>query len=72
MASQRLSDPLSRCLIMVLAETGDVYAGAHRYFWPPTKFFQDRVGFPVDRVSDNFTQHWRKFKSMSAVTGGNH
>ena len=57
---------------MVSLETRSVGAGAHRYFWSPTKFFKYRIGFYLDGIGNNFAQYWSKFKSVSAITRGDH
>src|SRR6267143_3133553 len=57
---------------MLTPETRDVCSGSHRYCRSPAKFFQNRIGFLLDGIRNNFTKHRRKFKSMSAITGGDH
>src|SRR4026207_1435014 len=57
---------------MVSLETRSVGTGAHRYFWSPTKFFKYRIGFYLDGIGNNFAQYWSKFKSVSAITRGDH
>jgi hypothetical protein len=57
---------------MVPEETRSVGAGAQGYFWSPPKFFQDRIGFPLDGIGDNFPEHRRKLKSVSAIACGNY
>jgi len=57
---------------MLASETRNVGPGSDRYCRSPAKFFQNWIGFLLDGIRNNFAEHRRKFKPMSAVTSGNH
>ena len=57
---------------MVAAKTRDVHAGSRGYRWSPTKFFQKWIRFLLYGIRDDFAEHWRKFKSVSAITCSDH
>src|SRR5438876_4065218 len=57
---------------MLASETRNVGSGSDRYCRSPAKFFQNRIGFLLDGIRNNFAEHRRKLESMSAITGGDH
>ncbi len=57
---------------MLASETRNICSGSYRHCRSPAKFFQNRIGFLLDGIRNNFAKHRRKFKSMSTITGGDH
>ena len=55
----------------VCLESRRICAGSRAHFRSPSKFFQQRIVFSFHCVGNDFTQHRRKFESVSAVTRSN-
>src|SRR6478609_7500913 len=45
--------------------------GSRVYFRSPSEFIQQRIIFSFHGIGNDLPEHWRKFESVSAVTGSN-